>query len=230
MDDANVLDQVRAAEQPDSTTLTPHYHLRRIITMKLLIVTGYNEAYRPAGELCVASMKRYCDRYPGIRYARWAMPDDYGCHPSWYKLRVLRHVLPHHDYVLWVDADAMIVGDADLREVIQPATINIAKDDNGINHGVVAYKNCLQSFDAILRMELMHDEFKDHQWFEQAALMTFIDELDVHYQPKLIWNAYPREVSGFGDVCPQTLIVHWPGMSIEERVPWMSDRLKTLPL
>ena len=197
--------------------------------MKLLIVTGYNEAFREVGDLCVASLKRYCDLHPGIKYAKWTMPDDYDRKHSWYKLRVLRHVLPHNDYVLWIDADAMITGSQDLQDIIKPATLNIAADHNGINHGVVAYKNCPEAFEAILRMEMLYEEFKDHPWFEQAALMTFIDELDVHYQPKEVWNAYGPEVTDGGDDTPETLIMHWPGCDLETRVKAMSEKLKSLP-
>jgi hypothetical protein len=55
--------------------------------------------------------------------------------------------------------------------------------------------------------------------------MTFVHTLDVFYQPKPIWNAYPNEVAGIHDVCDQTLIVHYPGMTAANRVAAMKARL-----
>ncbi len=192
----------------------------------MLIVTAHNEPFKEVAELCNTSIARYCQQHPWARFQSCMIPKDYPRKPSWYKLDVIRRALPDHDYVLWLDADAMITSvNRDLREIIHPATINIAMDCNGINHGVVAYKNCPEAFDALRRMESLYEEFKDDKWFEQSALMTFFDELETFIQPKAIWNAYGEGVTGDSDVCEDTIITHWPGMSAEERIPHMKKAL-----
>lgn len=172
----------------------------------MLILTAFNSAFSEIGSLCVQSLMRYCREHPEYRFVSCLIPDNYSRPPSWYKLELLKKHLPDHDFVLWIDSDALIVGSNDIKSLIKDATLNISEDKNGINCGVMAWKNCPESFKAIERMESMHEEHRDHPWFEQSALMTFVDELDVNLVPKHIFNAYQY------DVCSETQILHFPGM------------------
>lgn len=172
--------------------------------MKLLLLTAFNEAFEEIGGLAARSMRSYRERVPWLWVTEMTLRTN-GRPPSWGKLEHIRHFLPHYDYVQWLDADALILGQQDLRDLLKPATLNIAKDANGINCGVMAWRNCPEAFAALDRMEKAYERFKDHPWFEQAALMEFVDELDVHYQEKRVYNAYQH------DFCAETLIRHWPG-------------------
>ncbi len=176
--------------------------------MKLLIATASNNAVRDWRDLCAESMERYCESHQDVQCASLSIPEDYERAPGWFKIGVIVEFLPKFDYVLTLDPDTLIVGNRDFAEIIQPSTLNIAKDGNGINCGVMAWRNCSAAFDALNRLEALYPEFKGHIWNEQAALMTFVDELDVFYQPKSIWNAYPHFQP---DVTDETMIVHWPG-------------------
>jgi hypothetical protein len=173
--------------------------------MRLLLLTAFNEAFADIGELAIGSINAYRDRCRGINTLPVTICGRGQGHPSWAKIGCIRANLPHYDYVQWIDADALILGQQDLRDLLKPATLNIAKDGNGINCGVMAWRNCPEAFAALDRMEKAYERFKDHPWFEQAALMEFVDELDVHYQEKRIYNAYQH------DFCAETLIRHWPG-------------------
>ncbi len=153
-------------------------------------------------------MARYCEGRPDVTSMSISIPEDYERQPGWFKIGLTLKLLPDFDYVLTLDPDTLIVGKSDFSQIIKPATLNIAKDANGINCGVMAWRNCPAAFDALNRLEALYPEFEGHIWNEQAALMTFVHELDVFYQPKSIWNAYPHFQP---DVTDETMVVHWPG-------------------
>lgn len=185
----------------------------------MLILTAFNSAYTEMGSLCVQSIARYCKLHPKARFVSQLIPDDYARPASWFKVGAIRRHLPDHDFVLWIDCDALIIGKQDITQILSPVTLNISKDKNGMNHGVATWRNCPESLAALDRMESLSAEFLNHPWWEQAALMTFIDEISVCYQPKEVFNAYPE------DACEATQILHFPGMTNEERIPLMKERL-----
>jgi hypothetical protein len=194
--------------------------------MNLTIVTAANQMARLCLSMCKASIERYCQLFPDIKFQCHEAPPDTN-NRSWSRLALTMSLLPACEFLLWIDCDAMIVGKCDFREIIQPHSINIAKDNNGINDGVVAWKNCdevRQTFDRLLSMR---EQYADHPFRAQGALGTFIDELDVFYQPKHVWNAYPKEVwPGLVDeVNSETMVAHYPGMAPDVAYPFMKERL-----
>lgn len=188
--------------------------------MRLHILTAYTQDYENVGNICYDSILRY-GRKLGISHSNTIIPADYPRPPSWFKLEAIKNKLPHFDCVLWVDADAMIIGDRDVRDMIQPEDLNLSKDVNGANCGVMAFWNCVPSFDILAKAESLYEKFKEHPWYEQAAIQSFISEAYAFYHPKHIWNAYPSEVEGGGDVTKETLICHWPGVPFREKIAWM---------
>ena len=116
--------------------------------MNLTIATGsdLSSEYLHMREICLRSIEIYCERYPDIE-RRCYLLEHHERRFSWDKIRHIRGALPETDFVWWIDADAMIIGKQDIRELINPdATLNIAKDENGINCGVMVWKNCAESF------------------------------------------------------------------------------------
>ncbi len=188
--------------------------------MDLHILTAYTQDYENVGNLCYDSILRY-GRKLTISHSNAIIPADYSRDASWFKLEAIREKLPYFDCVLWVDADAMIIGDADVRAIIRPNTINLSKDANGANCGVMAIWNSPEGFEILKKADALYEQFKDHPWYEQAAIQSFIGDHDAFYQPKHIWNAYPSEVEGGGDVTKETLICHWPGVPFREKIAWM---------
>lgn len=183
----------------------------------MIILTAYDLIFSPFGDLCMQSIVRYCQHHSDAHWVKRDIPADYKRPMSWFKVRAILEALPFTDYVLWVDADALIVGNHDYRNLIKPATVNISKDENGVNHGVVAWRNCPEAYCALTRMDEM-TQFYDHKWWEQAALMAIIDKLTVAYQPKHIWNHYPSDRDWPHQ---DAQVYHYPGMSHEERMTLM---------
>ncbi len=189
--------------------------------MKILIVTGANSS-QEFGEMAAISfqsVRRYAALHPQIRVAKFFIEDPSGKH-SWGKVPILLSLLQTADLVLWMDADALIIGKQDLAELCTGQhTLYISKDCNGINCGVMAWRRSREAIDALTRMQESRERLLDHIWFEQAALMEFVDELDVKYLPKEVFNAYE------GEQTKDTLIMHWPGMENKARLQAMSHRL-----
>lgn len=188
--------------------------------MKLHILTAYTQDYENVGNLCYDSILRY-GRHHDIAHSNTIIPEDYARPASWFKLEAVRRKLPDYDYVLWLDADAMIIGRQDVREIIQPSPLNLSADANGLNFGIVAFKNCPEAFEVLDRAELLYPKFADHPWFEQAAVQSFSGDIRLHVQPQEIWNAYPREVEGGSGITGNTLFCHWPGVPFREKIAWM---------
>ncbi len=178
----------------------------------MLILTAFNSAYAEIGSLCVQSIARYCRDHPEYRFVSHLIPDDYDRPASWHKLELIKRYLPENDFVLWLDSDAIIIGKGDLRAMLKDATLNVTEDVNGLNCGIMAWKSCHEAFASLTRAEKLYEAHKD-------------DQINVHYQPKAIFNAYGKGVTGESDVCEDTVIIHYPGMSAEERIPYMEEAL-----
>jgi hypothetical protein len=188
----------------------------------MLILTATNRAMMECAFLCIRSVERYLTKYPQFHFAVEAIPEEYARPASWYKVpSILKH-LPAHDFVLWLDADSMIVGDANLRDLLQDKTINLARDHHGPNNGIAAWKNCPEAFYALERMNREYEKWKEGPWFEQHVLMEMEGELQIGYQPKHIFNAYEEDANS------ETIIRHWPGMLPHDRVPLMLQAYQKL--
>lgn len=194
--------------------------------MKATILTAFNKAFRHIGGICAHSIKTYAAAQ-GLKAAIETIPDDYPRPASWAKVGLIRKHLKEVDYVLWIDADALVIGNGSFQTIIEPVTLNIAKDDNGINCGVMCWKNTPEAARTLDAIEALYDHYRDDPWFEQRALMALIEagkpipEGEIYYQPKHLFNAYP------GEQTADTLILHFPGMpSAEDRVkPMMQAAL-----
>lgn len=199
--------------------------------MKATILTAYNKAFRHIGSICAHSIRTYASAQD-LNYAIEEIPEDYPRPASWAKVNLIRKHLRETDYVFWVDADALVIGRQSFDTIAQPVTLNIAKDDNGINCGVMCWRNDRIAHAVLEKIESYYEKYKDDPWFEQAALMQIIEEsknaemadaalLKIFYQPKHIFNAYP------GEQTAETLVLHFPGMPTPEDrvVPMMEAAL-----
>lgn len=188
----------------------------------MLILTGFNSSMLSCGTLCVRSIERYLTRHREFHFTVEAIPEDYDRPPSWHKVQSLLKHLPDHDFVLWTDADTIMMGNLNLRSILEDKTLNIARDKYGVNHGVAAWKNCPEAFWALETMNRGFESHSDHPWFEQSVLMEIESQIQIGYQPKHIWNAYPD------DLHKDTQILHFPGISNRDRLPLMQQAYNKL--
>lgn len=189
----------------------------------MLILTSHDEAYQEAGNLCLASMLGYCKSRDHQCVRKW-IPANYDRKPSWYKIVLLRRLLPHYERILWIDSDALLVGKEDIQDHLDDSMISLCEDKNGINCGVMAWRQSQEALD-LLDEIYSKVEFLDHIWWEQAALMEILPRIrdKVQILPK-VWNSYPSDF----DAEPQ--ILHWPGTPLKEKLPLMRSILQSIYL
>lgn len=198
-------------------------------TEPLVICTAWNSAFSKLGELCSESVLQHIRRVEsregsGITFVSRLIPDDYPRAPSWFKLDLIRELLVDHPNVLWIDCDALLIDQGDIRECLSSDFIlQISQDGNGINCGIMKWSGDSIATPTILNhVESLYEVFKDDKWWEQAALKKVIDD-DVivgapcwwQFIPKHVFNAYTS------DICPETRIVHYPGFSFDEKLKLM---------
>jgi hypothetical protein len=136
----------------------------------------------PAAELLDLSrptFRAYADRH-GYDLIEGA-PEDANRAPSWWKIPLVCRLLDSYDFVLWVDADTLILDPTvDVETVIPPdafqafATVEL-KDRLGNSPcgGVWAFRageRTQRFLDAIWAQ----DDLIGHRWWEQAALMRLL--------------------------------------------------------
>ena len=187
----------------------------------MIIITAFNEACRPCGDLCLSSLMQHNQRFRGDQYAYAVIPKKFKRPPSWFKVGyILKHLEEGHDVVMWTDADTIVRGKVELSSRMGTADLNISVDENGINCGVMAWRNSPKVIEFLRGIDNDSEEFTDHIWWEQAAIMARLDEITVNFQTKSDFNAYPH------DATPDSWILHWPGIPIEEKLPLMEQALK----
>lgn len=107
--------------------------------------------------------------------------------PSWAKVVMVRRLMQQYPFVFWVDADAIIVDlERDLLAEIDPdgagadADIWFARhaqernpDNTAINAGVLLTRSSAFA-DALLSAAWHAEEFIEHNWWEQAALLDIL--------------------------------------------------------
>ena len=102
--------------------------------------------------------------------------------PAWSKIKLVRRLLDEYDYVFWVDADALFVNiERDvLAEIDESADVWLVHhwqyhDEQALvaNAGVMVLRStqfARDLLDAIWEME----EYIDHDWWENAALLDLL--------------------------------------------------------
>lgn len=188
----------------------------------MLILTAFNRQMMECGVLCVRSIERYLTKHPQFHFAFEAIPEEYARPASWFKVPAILKHLPAHDFVLWVDADCILSGDGNLRDMLGDSTLNIARDHHGPNNGVAAWKNCPEAFYVLETVNRSYDKWIDAPWYEQHQIMEMEGQIQVTYQPKHIFNAYPEDTNS------ETIIRHWPGMLPSDRWPLMFEAYRKL--
>lgn len=162
---------------------------------------------------------------------------------SWSKIRILQRLTKTHDFVMWVDADAIVVdASADLEQAL-PADHFLALALQASrrrgqppvpNAGILGMRSGPLA-DAFLEEVYRQDDLIDHAWWEQAAMLRLLGwslttrehlrDTEYHRRTTLLdnrWNSTPF------DRAAHPLIKHYPAKGTPARVLRMArDRLLT---
>ena len=197
-------------------------------TEPLVICTAWNSAYAKIGEICSESILQHIGRVEagggtGITFVSRLIPDDYPRPPSWFKLELVRELLATNPRVLWIDCDALLVDQTDIRlffGIFDMADLLISRDENGLNAGVMGWKSGGPANELLDKVEGLSGEFLNHLWWETAALNKLYQEgswgsAQIIEAPKEAFNAYTSEL------CPATRILHFAGFPYDDRIKLM---------
>jgi len=207
-----------------------------VSTSNFVCTTYYDERFAPLGDLCLRSLRYYAAQH-GVELAY--LPDvAVDRPPPWRKLLITQQLFQRgHEYVMWVDADALVVdatrSPRDMLEEDKDFYLVGHHDGKRLipNTGVFVARNCewtLSFFDQVWQLE----QYIDHPWWENAAVTHLLrdedfSDLDIAAGRQVIddervkwlgveWNSIPEVQDGrFASADP--VIKHWAGFSMKQR-------------
>ncbi len=159
--------------------------------VKLKIVTSHDDNYKDIGSITTKSMHKYADKF-NLKFEFLNMPDT-GRVQTWNKILQIKNEIlkKENDYIMWVDADAFFLNDAQniLSVIDNKYEIylsshycsvfkgsnykNTILTTNRINCGVMIFKVsnfCLEFLEKVWSKK----EYINHFWYEQAAIMDLV--------------------------------------------------------
>jgi hypothetical protein len=75
--------------------------------MKVLILSGYDDAMKEVGDRCTATHRKYAERRGyDCEVVRHYRPDT---HPSHQKIRLIQERIDKYDRIMWLDADSVVM-------------------------------------------------------------------------------------------------------------------------
>jgi hypothetical protein len=211
--------------------------------MRFKIITAYTNNIKEISDISYESYQNFCNKN-NIEIQRFEL-NDIERPPSWYKIQLILNEFKHgYDYIMWVDADTLLINNEFKIESIldEKSEIFISDDILGINCGVMIWKNT-ENNKNILNKVWDSTEFINHFWWEQAAIISVIDMNYNNIQsiikkiPQKILNSYDYnlyssnydqdKINEFllkGQVDENSFIFHLPGVSNETRLIIMKNR------
>ena len=167
--------------------------------MKIGIVQLYDDRRQGYGNLTGGVAAAYCEAH-GYTYVRYREMLDQSLIPTWNKLLAVKRELENFDWLLWLDADALIVNPHQrIEDVIAPYEAGkemlFSSDDMGLCAGVFFAKNTpwVPGFlDTVLLLGELPDCGHLH---EQKTIRT-------------LFNQYPKVQEKVG-LIPDS-IIHFP--------------------
>jgi mannan polymerase II complex MNN10 subunit len=213
--------------------LNTYIILQRII-MNFALVSLNDANYQPLADFTWAQNKiEYAERH-GYSYA-CKNSHFYGVVIGYEKIFFIRDMMvnyPDIDWFWWTGCDTLITN---LTIKLEDRVDNdyhfiIAKDCNGINADSFLVRNSLEGRGFIDSLISKYDQYKDHHWAEQQAIIDSQEEYHgiIKIVPQRDINAY--EYSLYPDCTPidqngndgqwkqGDLLIHWPGRSLWDRM------------
>jgi hypothetical protein len=109
------------------------------------LVTLYTDNIASYGRLAEHNLRQYCERHGYTLYVHRAMPAEIGLSGTgnWVKPWLLHGYLPHHDWVVWVDADVLVLDhDRPIEPLLEGREWLLARDIGQwpFNSGVMGFR------------------------------------------------------------------------------------------
>ncbi len=142
----------------------------------------------------------YCKRH-GIKFRCHVESLNRNRPPHWSKMPAMLQMMPVADWVIWMDADAIVTNfDKSFIPIIEETDkpIIMGKDRNGWNSGVFLVRSCERG-EEFLKWVNRQTKFIGKRWEEQAAIMHAFDTVfadDVYEVERQKINAYSNNRNG----------------------------------
>lgn len=170
--------------------------------MKICIATAaIGKKYRAICAPATRSKQRYAQKHEYDFVCQTALLDS-ARPPAWSKILLVQKLLPHYDWVFWMDADTLVMNDQiRLENLIDSQYIFIGSEELSVaplNTGVFLVKNNPLAFQ-LLKDIYAQTEYIHHLWWENAALIALLQK-EPSYQkhitllPTRKMNAYHPEL------------------------------------
>ena len=191
------------------------------------------DEYKQTIRLCMESQEAHVKKHGYTRITDESVYDPTRAH-SWSKIRILQKYIKDYDYIVWMDADVLIMNqNRNIEDFIQLLPENnfllIGRDFNNLNAGIFVMKNCP------LAHEFLDDvwsktQYLNHEWWEQAAI------IELHGSSKYksgfeviprkyisIMNAFDFRVDAKVHWRPGDFCIHFAGIHHRESLLQLQD-------
>jgi hypothetical protein len=182
------------------------------------------------GDINYAINKKYCEKY-NIDIIVSHTNKYFRRHSAWARLPLILDNIEKYDYLIWIDADALLYNNA--TNIIDIIKENIDYNfifsndvgNNNINTGIFIVKNSQYSIDFLHKWAYDNDLYVNNSypgWWDQGVLIDMFNQniLDiknnsVSLEYGILQHFYENELSGFSK---KPLVFHLAGRSNEVRL------------
>lgn len=191
---------------------------KNIALVTVAIGSHYYEATLPG----ILSKERYCALH-GYDFICFPEMLDLSRLPPWQKIKAVEQALQQYDWILWSDADSIIMNEEisleDLIDEEYSFIICFDEVSHVVNSGQFLIKNEDKSFDFLDRV-YSKQEYLNHPWWENAAIIEALkeDAFSTGFAkilPQRKMNSFAFEVCGHNlQACyqPGDFIIHFPSI------------------
>lgn len=204
--------------------------------MKIGVLTITNDHYMPVVHVTHAVNFAYCSSHGyefhpvHIKPASWA-------ETVWSKIPEIAAFLPQYDWLMWIDADAIVMTHSVMLETLieachEGSDLIISKDypesgrigDLGINCGVFLIRNCEWSHQYLKHVDEHKPNYIGLRFPEQMAMEACIpygfNLQHIAYLPNWLLNQFWRTWQ------PGDFVAHHAGGSVEDKVKGLTPFLE----
>jgi galactosyl transferase GMA12/MNN10 family len=197
--------------------------------MKIGVITATDVRYGRVDKITCPVNSRYCQDH-GYEWTPMLLTEERSwAETVWQKIPILRKWLERYDWLMWIDADAMVMnhrikierllGDAGDRDLV------ISSDLHGLNAGVFILRDSEWSRKFLEDVDALKPEFLSHKYPEQEAMSRVLHNEDlsnwnhVYSPPQWLLNQFWLQW------IPGDFIIHHAGGSVEDKVKGLTPFL-----
>lgn len=157
--------------------------------MKLCIITGFDKTYSEIANISIPNYLKYANRHNFDLHISTQNVYPEGVHWSPNRYHIVKSILPHYDWILWVDIDCLFIKQSfDVRSLIdnnynfilginREAPAWYTDDTSYLELGTFLMKNDPMSFKML---DIFSSEVVDHPWHDQYLVIKTLRENKIY--------------------------------------------------